>query len=369
MNAVADIPTSSVSRAATPQSRSRRFGRNPTDALRAATVATLAAIALPLPAPAPACADTAVWVDATRAAGAAAADFDFNALVPSGYDVDVVPYPGQTWPISGIDSHSAGYSAQIGVDLLIQTVSASLGRVFVFGGSLGALTIDHFLSNLPTNLPTPQQLSFAVMGDPYRGGILAAIPAGSYIPFLDLIKPGLPDTPYDVMVVQNQYDAIGDFPDRPNPVAVINAILGGILYHNGPAYTAALGQAQNGTLTPTSVVTNSLGGITTTYIAPHSLAITTVLTALGLPTATTDKLDALLKPLVEAGYSRNDPPTPVATAAAAVPAAQEQRAHHRSKTMASTPTVDAASDRTSQRRIRTGTSPANRPSPATNARK
>jgi hypothetical protein len=253
-------------------------------------------------------ADTVVFVDGTRVRGAATSAFELQGLIPPGYDVDIVPYPAQTWPLSGPDSYTAGYSVQVGVDLLAQRVPGATGCVLAVGGSLGAMTLDQFLSELPSNTPAPERLSFAVLGDPYRGGILAGIAAGTRIPVLDIVKPAIVDTPYDVTVVQNQYDGIGDFPDIPgNWISVVNAILGAFIYHNGSAYQDAAWQVNSGHLAPVSVVTNLMGGVTATYVVPRALPITVLLKQLGVPSAVVDGIDEFLKPIVEEGYSRSDP--------------------------------------------------------------
>lgn len=272
--------------------------------------------------PVPAWAGTAVIVDATRMPGAAATpNMDIRDVVPADSNLVVVPYPAQTWPLSGPTSHTAGYSTQVGAELLCQTLPDQTGRVTVFGLSLGSMTIDRFLANLPSDLPAPDSLSFVVMGDPFRGGVLAGFPATTYLPLLEFAKPVLAETPYDVVVIQNQYDAIGDFPDRPwNLVAVLNAVVGGMLYHNAAAYRDAATQVQNGSVAPISIEVNSQGGTTTTYVVPRPIAITTVLKLIGLPEPVADVLDTVLKPMVAAGYSRNDLPSASSLPASTPPA-------------------------------------------------
>lgn len=250
-----------------------------------------------------------MFVDGTQVNGKGTTEARLRAALPAGFDINIVPYPAQTWPISGSESHTAGYSAQVGVELLDQTVPSISGRILVVGGSLGAMTIDHYLSNLPANTPSPDRLSFAVFGDPFRGGILSGIGAGTNIPILDIIKPTIVDTPYDITVIQNMYDGVGDFPDRPNLVSVINALAGALIYHNGDMYCDAVAQAQSGQLAPVSVAVNPLGGTTTTYVVPRPLAITAVLKQLGISTDDADRLEKVLKPIVDAGYSRNAIPT------------------------------------------------------------
>lgn len=294
-----NLPTST-------QSRLGRAFNNAIGSLKWTTLTAAATAAFAVPAATPALADTAVFMDGTQVAGVGTTESRLRAALPAGYDdLKIVPYPAQTWPISGSDSHTAGYSAQVGVELLDQTVPAISGRILVVGGSLGAMTIDHYMSHLPANTPGPERLSFAVFGDPFRGGILSGIAAGTNIPILDMIKPTIVDTPYDVTVIQNQYDGVGDFPDRPNLVSVINALLGLAIYHNGTMYCDAIASAQSGELAPVSVVVNPLGGTTTTYIVPRPLAITAVLKQLGVSADAVDELDRVLKPIVDAGYSRN----------------------------------------------------------------
>jgi len=53
---------------------------------------------------------------------------------------------------------------------------------------------------------------------------------------------------------------------------------------------------------------NALGGTTSTYLVPtKDLPLTEPLRRLGFPAKFVDKLDSILKPIVDAGYSRLTP--------------------------------------------------------------
>jgi hypothetical protein len=55
------------------------------------------------------------------------------------------------------------------------------------------------------------------------------------------VSQPVPLTPYNVIVVTNQYDGLSNFPDRPwHLLAVANAVVGASVYHNVPTYTELL---------------------------------------------------------------------------------------------------------------------------------
>jgi hypothetical protein len=86
-------------------------------------------------------------------------------------------------------------------------------------------------------------------------------------------------------------------------VAVANAIAGFVYLH---ASTSSLNPY---TIPPQNitVITNSKGGTTTTYLNPaEHLPLTQPLRDIGVPTQVTDEIDSVLRPIVDAGYSRND---------------------------------------------------------------
>lgn len=131
----------------------------------------------------------------------------------------------------------------------------------------------------------------------------------------------MPDSQYDIVVLKQEYDGVADFPDRPwNLLADANA-LAGIMYlhfreHDGASYT---GIPETGGVTTVS----ELGGKTTTYLLPtNDLPLTQPLRELGVPSRAVDALDSVLRPVIDAGYARNDPKHAVGTAVPARPRAR-----------------------------------------------
>ena len=120
----------------------------------------------------------------------------------------------------------------------------------------------------------------------------------------------MPDSQYDIVVLKQEYDGVADFPDRPwNLLADANA-LAGIVYlhfreHDGASYT---GIPETGGVT----IVNELHGKTTTYLLPtENLPLTQPLRDLGVPTQAVDALDNVLRPVIDAGYARNDTKHPL----------------------------------------------------------
>lgn len=178
-------------------------------------------------------------------------------------------------------------------------------HVTVVGLSAGSLVADDELRKLLTspNAPDKSKLTFVVVADSSR------IPFNKdrFDPFLGYQYRTPPETKYDTVVVAAEYDGFADFPDRPwNIVAVANAIAGEIMTHVPSMFTdLSTVPAQNITTT-----VNSLGGVTTRYFVPAAhLPLVQLLPFLA-------SQEAALRPIVDAGYARNDAKT-----AASVPAA------------------------------------------------
>lgn len=131
------------------------------------------------------------------------------------------------------------------------------------------------------------------------------------------------DSQYNTVVVTNAYDAFADFPDRPwNVLAVANAIVG-LWYRH-----AQTGEADLTGVPPQNISTtvNAQGATITTYLVPSPfLPLTQPLRDAGVDAGVVDKLDSVLRPMIEAGYSRNDAVvSPADTAAAPIPAPAER---------------------------------------------
>ena len=221
-----------------------------------------------------------------------------------------VDYPASAWPFTKRHP-TMGRSVAQGVVATTSLVEDTSGPKVVIATSQGTLVADQALADLAadSHAPPKSELSFVIVADPLRpGGVLSGLPAGLYIPILDYTTRSVPQSQYDIVVLKQEYDGIADFPDRPwNLLADANA-LAGIEYlhfreHDGASYT---GIPETGGVT----AVNDLGGRTTTYLLPtKNLPLTQPLRDLGVPVSAVDALDRVLRPAIDAGYTRNDAKT------------------------------------------------------------
>ncbi len=231
-----------------------------------------------------------------------------------------IDYPAK---ILGMDASIAVATAGI-VNAVQNAVQEGMAPVVVAGFSQGAVAVAHakqvLMSLSPGQRPSPADLSFITIGDPAGpGGILGVLPFR--VPVLDLSPITAPDTPYDSVIVNGQYDGWADFPDRPlNLVSLANALLG-ISYVHGRYETVPGGLDISGV--PAANITrtvNSLGGHTTKYLLPtERLPLVQPLRDIGIAEPIVSAIEKPLKAIVDAGYARNDAP-PAATAGTPRPA-------------------------------------------------
>jgi PE-PPE domain len=177
----------------------------------------------------------------------------------------------------------------------------------VVGLSQGTLVAHATMARLaddPT-APPARKVTFYEFASPNRAGFGLAnlLPVGFTIPVLNYTVGATPVSRYNTVVVYTQYDGWADFPNRPwNVVADLNAIIGADYLHTPTAFSSP-SQA-----VLVSSTANSLGGITTTYMIPtNQLPLTQSLRDIGVPTSVTNKIDDVLRPIVNAGYSSYDP--------------------------------------------------------------
>lgn len=253
--------------------------------------------------------------------------YDWTFKMGRGYfpgsQTELVDYPAgqiqghllEEWlPGSVLNGPSVGESVVIGRANLDGAIRRTPGHVVPIGLSEGTLVLDAEQSSLawdPT-APPPSDLTFTYFGDPggrhaFGQGIMPALfGIGQYIPVVDYTMPLPIDSQYDTNKVVTAYDGIADFPDRPdNHVSVLNSLFGAAFGHTPVAMTTRdQVPPQN-----ISTTTNWRGGTTTTYLVPNKhLPLTLPLRELGVDPSWVDQLDALLQPMVDAGYKRNDNP-------------------------------------------------------------
>lgn len=250
------------------------------------------------------------------------------------------PFPEELLPafFAGTTISRVDYPATVtGMDRSIAIAAEAIGRgvlntaepVIAAGFSQGALAVAYAkkdLMALPADLrPAPDRLSFLTIGDPSGpGGILRSV--RMRVPLIGLTPIIPPDTPYDTVIVNGEYDGWADFPDRPwNPASLANAVLG-IVYVHG-RYETVPGGLDPSTGPPANVTTtvNNLGGTTTTYLIPTAkLPLVQPLRDVGISEEVVTAIEKPLKKAVDRGYARNDPAPAQPGAAAAVRAAPRQ---------------------------------------------
>lgn len=250
------------------------------------------------------------------------------------------PFPDQLLPdyfagdtISRIDYPAAllgmDRSIAVAVDAATTDLRSTPGPVIVSGLSQGAVAVAHVkdvLMALPAaQRPAPDQLSFVTIGDPAGPhGILHSLRFLPFrIPGIGLTPITAPDTPYDSVIVNGEYDGWADFPDRPwRLLSVLNALIGTAYVHGG--YETVPGGLDLSAVPPGNITTtvNTLGGTTTTYLIPtEKLPLVQPLRDLGVSEKIVSAVEKPLKTLVDKGYRRNDPTPKHRSARRAAPSA------------------------------------------------
>ena len=221
----------------------------------------------------------------------------------------VIPYPGTVWPITGVDSPTVGESVAIGTNNLDSAIRGTGGPIAVTGLSQGSLALNAEQARLASdpNAPPPDQLVFIKAGDP-DNLLTRAFKPGTHVPIIDYTVPAPVESQYDTTNIVGEYDMFSDPPDRPgNLLADINALMAGGYYgHSATAFSdPALVAPQDVTVT-----TNSKGATTTTYlIRADQLPLTRMLQQqAGLSPELAQRVDQVLRPMVDNAYTRNDDP-------------------------------------------------------------
>lgn len=222
----------------------------------------------------------------------------------------------QILPGLGLDGPTVGESVDVGAPNTIAAIKAG-GPGTVMGLSEGAMVLNEVQARLAYDpaAPPPDQLSFAMFGDPIgkhafgEGFLSQMFPVGAVVPSLDYRIPAPVESQYDTYQFVSPYDSIADWPDQPdnNWMSVINAVVGLATGHTAVAFT----DPSNISVPERNIrrTVNSRGATTTTFMIPEQhLPIVMGFKYLGVDEATLNRLDAVLLPMVDAGYSRNNDP-------------------------------------------------------------
>ena len=205
------------------------------------------------------------------------------------YQGTIVPviYPALTVGLVGGDIPRAA-------EKLRAVIETTHGDKRVVGVSQGSAVIAEAKRRLMafadiTQRPDPRHLAFVSVADPFRP---------KYGSLVNVLTHLAMDTPYDSTYITREYDGVADVPDRPNPVALANAAAGSLLLH--PHYESMPEDIPAKNIT---TWTNAAGGTVTDILIPtRNLPMLQPMRDLGLDM---DWLQAILKPQVDSGYSRN----------------------------------------------------------------
>ncbi|WP_176562332.1 PE-PPE domain-containing protein [Mycolicibacterium palauense] len=197
-------------------------------------------------------------------------------------------------------------SLRVGVDRLDAAIRSTAAPLVVSGLSEGSIVIDHELARLADDpaAPPSDQLAFVLIASPERG-LMSLLRQGVHIPIVDYTVAKPVESQYDTVIVRGEYDGWADPPDRPwNLLATLNAVMGAAIVHS--AYAGV----DPATIPPEDVTTtvNSKGATVTTYLRPTEHLPLTLAARLFVPGAIVDRIDARLRPIIDAGYVRHDRP-------------------------------------------------------------
>lgn len=218
-----------------------------------------------------------------------------------GYVRQNVPWPQQARPVTGFESLTLTDSVAQGVvnlDTELTKALAQLGpgeSVTIVGLSAGALVVNDEVRKLASdpNAPDKSQLKIVVVADSSRIGFNK----NRYDGIIGYQYRVPAETKYDTIAVFAEYDGFADFPDRWwNFLAVANALAGTIVQHV-PTMLTDLSTVPESNVT---VTTNSLGGVTTSYLIPAKRLPLVLL----LPFLAPQEAD--LKETIDSAYIRND---------------------------------------------------------------
>jgi diacyltrehalose acyltransferase len=171
----------------------------------------------------------------------------------------------------------------------------------VIGESMGSMVAARVAAESADGQGARDNLRFVLIAPP-EAGVAEYFKEGTFIPVLNYRVSRVPQSSYPTTVVIGEYDGWADPPDRPwNIPAALNAVLGVVFVH-GPPIAAA-----DPATVPAANIT--VDGNVTTYLVPtDDLPLTQPLRLVGVPDQLADRVDQVLRPVIDAGYVRHDEP-------------------------------------------------------------
>lgn len=209
------------------------------------------------------------------------------------YEASLFPAQGRT-PLD--------LSVATGVAALNAAIAAApvCNRIVIFSVSQGGVvTSDVEQAEIASG--STRTFLFVRLGDPSTAEGIMGRNTGIHLPGLTFVAAP-EESPWDTVIIAHQYEGLSDWPvQQANLIADINALLGAVTYHNPWSYNVDLSSIPESNVT---VTVNSLGATTTRYLIPATglLPILRPLQALGITDPVLQKLQAVLKPIVDSAY-------------------------------------------------------------------
>lgn len=199
---------------------------------------------------------------------------------------------------NALDSDRALRNGVEQADLAVRAIDDD---IVVIGESMGSMVASRLAAELADSPDPPDDIRFVLVASPEEGAA-KYFTVGTYVPVLNYRVSRVPESPYPTTVVIGEYDGWADPPDRPwNLVALANSVLG-VLYAHGPA----IWDADPAAVPPENT---TVDGNVTTYLVPaDNLPLTQPFRDVGVHDSVMDDVDRMLRPIVDAGYVRHDPP-------------------------------------------------------------
>jgi hypothetical protein len=232
---------------------------------------------------------------------------------PSVWGLDGPGWPKEPlWKLSGLFDQTFDQSVAHGVGDLEDAMADHSGEpLVIYGYSQGAVIANLERRKLAEQYPDgtdAPDIDFVLSGDPNtpNGGLAARFP-GLYIPIVDFTfnGPAPTDTPFDTVVVNREYEAVGDFPLYPlNILSLVNSLLGLVYVHSRDL------EVSLPTDDPTSspAYQGSYGHTDYYLFESDDLPLFEPLRQLGVPEPFIDVVEPFFKVLVDLGYDRSIPP-------------------------------------------------------------
>lgn len=219
-----------------------------------------------------------------------------------------IAYPASIGPFQGVLPFNM--SVQQGVSSLLEAIaSAPVGdRIVLIGVSQGGAVLSLAEKALLAAGTLRDVVFFRVADPSLSSGVMGRNP-GIRFPGLSFIAQPT-ESPFDEVVVIAEYDGLGHWPvQQLNALAVVNALLGTLVYHSPHVYETDLSTLPASNVSST---VNSLGATKTTYLIPAQgiLPILRPLQyALGLDDGRMMPLHNILKPIIDSAYGTSPIPS------------------------------------------------------------